>query len=87
LCSLDKTDEIPVDTHVRQIAQRDYGMKELVKVSSLTDRVYAAIGTLFRDKFGDFAGYAHTVLFVADIPEFAQAMPEELRRKRIPKTK
>lgn len=58
--SLDKTGAIPVDTHVWQIAARDY-MPKLTKAKSMTDKIYREIGDHFRGLFGDYAGWAHSV--------------------------
>ncbi|XP_038063512.1 N-glycosylase/DNA lyase-like [Patiria miniata] len=69
LMSMDKTDAIPVDTHVWQIASRDY-MPSLNKTKSLTDKVYKEIGAFFRGLFGEYAGWAHSVLFSADLKKF-----------------
>ena len=44
LMSLDKTEAIPVDTHVWQISLRDYDIPELKKTKSLTDKAYKTIG-------------------------------------------
>ena len=44
LMSLDKTDAIPVDTHIWQISCRDYNIPELKKSKSLTNKAYKAIG-------------------------------------------
>ena len=41
--SLDKHEAVPVDTHVRQIALRDYGYG--VKSKSLTNQAYKDIGS------------------------------------------
>ena len=46
LMSLDKTDAIPVDTHVWQISCRDYNIPGLKKSKSLTNKAYKAIGNL-----------------------------------------
>lgn len=59
LMSLNKMEAIPVDTHVWQIATRDYKMKLAGK--SLTTRVYNEIGDHFRTLFGRYAGWAHSV--------------------------
>ncbi|XP_071495777.1 N-glycosylase/DNA lyase-like [Diadema antillarum] len=69
LMSLDKREAIPVDTHVWQIAARDY-MTSLQKTKSLTDRTYREIGDFFRELFGEYAGWAHSVLFSADLKKF-----------------
>ena len=45
LMSLDKTEAVPVDTHMWQIAQRDY-LPHLKKYKSLTDKIYEEIGLL-----------------------------------------
>ena len=60
LMSLDKPGAIPVDTHVWQIAARDY-MPKLAKTKSLTDKIYREIGDHFRGVFGEYAGWAHSV--------------------------
>ena len=82
LMSLDKWDEIPCDTHVLQIAIRDYGLTKPI-TKTLTDRVANQVGDAFRDIFGAEAGYAQTVLFVADVPDFKKLLPEHLRRDAI----
>lgn len=37
---------------------------------SLTPTVYARVGDLFRDRFGQRAGWAHSLLFAAELPAF-----------------
>ena len=73
LFSLDRLELIPVDTHVHQIALRDYGgqlSSEVRRSKSVTKAVHASIAALFRDKFGPMAGWAHSVLFTAELPAF-----------------
>jgi len=77
LFSLDKHEDIPVDTHVWQIAIRDFKMD--VKGKSLTKKVYKEIGDEFRRRFGIYAGWAHNVMFVADLTQFSHRLPPELR--------
>ncbi|KAM4643687.1 N-glycosylase/DNA lyase isoform 4-T4 [Discoglossus pictus] len=70
LMALDKTEAVPVDTHVWQIAKRDY-LPELGQgKKSLTDRVYKEIGSYFYDLWGPYAGWAQTVLFCSDLKKF-----------------
>ncbi|KAJ3129308.1 8-oxoguanine glycosylase ogg1 [Nowakowskiella sp. JEL0407] len=69
LMSLDKLDVVPVDTHVRQIAIRDFNFPNL-KNKTISADMYAKIGALFKDIFGKYAGWAHSVLFVADLSAF-----------------
>jgi N-glycosylase/DNA lyase len=63
--SLDKHDVVPVDTHVWQIAQRDYKFGRQYK--TLNKLAYSAIGDFFRTLWGPYAGWAHSVLFTADL--------------------
>jgi N-glycosylase/DNA lyase len=80
LFSLDKTDCIPVDTHVFEIACRDYDAS-LGEAKSMTPKVYDRIGALFRGRFGSHAGWAHCVLFAAELPVFLSFMPEHVREQ------
>lgn len=64
---------VPVDTHVWQIAQRDYRFGK-GKHSSLTKATYDAIGNKFRSLWGKEAGWAHSVLFTADLRAFAERL-------------
>ncbi|KAL2014552.1 hypothetical protein VTN00DRAFT_2077 [Thermoascus crustaceus] len=64
---------VPVDTHVWQIAQRDYkfgkgGNKTLNKAT------YDAVGNHFRKLWGKEAGWAHSVLFTADLRAFSDRL-------------
>lgn len=68
LMSLDKTQAVPIDTHVLQIAQRDYKFK--AKGSSMTKLLYDNIKKFFIELWGPYAGWAHSVLFVADLRAF-----------------
>jgi N-glycosylase/DNA lyase len=61
---------VPVDTHVWQIAQRDYKFGK-GKHKSLTKATYDAVGDHFRSLWGKEAGWAHSVLFAADLRTFA----------------
>lgn len=67
LMSLDKPNAIPVDTHMFQIAAKSY-LPHLKGCKSVTDKVYWEIGDHFRSLYGDYAGWAHSVLFSADLP-------------------
>ncbi|KAI8851038.1 n-glycosylase/DNA lyase-like protein [Chytridium lagenaria] len=67
LMSLDKLDAVPVDTHVWQIATRDYGYSP----KSSAD--------VFRKRFGPYAGWAHSVLFKAEIAKGKKSGDEVLK--------
>lgn len=63
-------ESVPVDTHVWQIAQRDYKMGK-VKTKTFNKVMYDAVGDHFRSIWGSYAGWAHSVLFTADLKSFA----------------
>ena len=68
LMSLDKQDVIPVDTHVWQIAVRDYKFRFEGKIpKTISLPVYKAVSRHFFERFGKYSGWAHTVLFAADL--------------------
>lgn len=66
LFSLDKDEAIPVDTHIRRIAERHY-LQDAVR--SLTPAGYARIGDTIRARFGPMAGWAQQYLFFEDLFE------------------
>lgn len=104
LFSLRQDDAIPVDTHVWNIARRDYDNSDdgdrigegrgnldrnmdqqegqsssssssLSSTSSLTPTVYRRVGDLFRKRFPNRPGWAHSLLFVAELPSFRTVLP------------
>eukprot|EP00511_Aplanochytrium_stocchinoi_P011379 CAMPEP_0204873996 /NCGR_PEP_ID=MMETSP1348-20121228/42158_1 /ASSEMBLY_ACC=CAM_ASM_000700 /TAXON_ID=215587 /ORGANISM="Aplanochytrium stocchinoi, Strain GSBS06" /LENGTH=334 /DNA_ID=CAMNT_0052029599 /DNA_START=122 /DNA_END=1126 /DNA_ORIENTATION=+ len=77
LFSLDCTGCIPVDTHVWQIACRYYD-PSLLESKSLTPKIYERVNTLFIDRFGSYAGWAHSVLFAAELPLFRDSLPKSV---------
>jgi N-glycosylase/DNA lyase len=77
LFSLDQSEAIPVDVHVQHIASRDYDPTVLGQAKSLTPTIYKRVGDLFRDRF-EYAGWAHSLLFVAELPSFRNVLPEDV---------
>ena len=67
LMSMDVPSALPVDTHVWQIAIKDYQMIKNSQSKTLTEKTYKLIGDGFREIFGEYAGWAHSVLFAADL--------------------
>ncbi|KAK7426207.1 8-oxoguanine glycosylase ogg1 [Neonectria magnoliae] len=63
-------ESVPVDTHVWQIAQRDYKFGKS-KTKTFNKAMYDAVGDHFRALWGNHAGWAHSVLFTADLREFS----------------
>lgn len=74
LFSLDQTGCIPVDTHVWTIACRHLD-PTLTSAKSLTPAVYERVGDLFRARYGSHAGWAHSLLFAAELPSFRHLLP------------
>ncbi|KAK8181663.1 DNA glycosylase [Phyllosticta capitalensis] len=71
---------VPVDTHVWQIAQRDYKFGK-GKHSSLTKATYDAVANKFRSLWGKEAGWAHSVLFTADLKTFSERLVAKVEVK------
>lgn len=70
-------ESVPVDTHVWQIAQRDYKFGK-GKRKSLTKATYDAVGDHFRGLWGKEAGWAHSVLFAADLKTFSERLTTKI---------
>ncbi|KAG8759542.1 8-oxoguanine glycosylase ogg1 [Serendipita sp. 396] len=75
LMSLDKKAVVPVDTHVHQIALKYYGLRGTPQGKGgkvpMTPKIYEAVGTKLTQTWGEYAGWAHSVLFTADLRSFA----------------
>ncbi|KAK0730824.1 N-glycosylase/DNA lyase [Lasiosphaeris hirsuta] len=63
---------VPIDTHVWQIAQRDYNLGKGVKTKTFSKALYDTIGDYFRKIWGQQAGWAQSVLFTANLKSFAE---------------
>ena len=62
LFSLDHLEVVPVDTHVWKMANK-YMPALSTKGASPTPKLHSEINAFFIEKFGDKAGWAHTILF------------------------
>uniref|UniRef100_A0A1D1Y9E7 DNA-(apurinic or apyrimidinic site) lyase n=1 Tax=Anthurium amnicola TaxID=1678845 RepID=A0A1D1Y9E7_9ARAE len=76
LFSLDQHHAIPVDTHVWQIATR-YLVPELAG-SRLSPKLFGRVSEAFVTKFGKYAGWAQTVLFIGELPSQKALLPSHL---------
>lgn len=74
-------ESVPIDTHVWQIAQRDYKFGK-GKHASLTKATYDSIANHFRKLWGKEAGWAHSVLFTADLRVFAERLDSKTIMKK-----
>lgn len=72
---------VPVDTHVWQIAMRDYKFGGKSKNKTLTKALYDAVGEHFRSLWGEQAGWAHSVLFTADLKAFSEQGAEKIEKE------
>ena len=77
LMALDKHNVVPVDTHVYQIAVRDYKFKSKKGMKSLNRKEYYAIADHFRKIFGDFAGWAQSILFTSDLRDLTNGVNKD----------
>jgi len=66
LLALRKRGCVPVDVHVWRLAQKHYTPG--LRGKALSREVMAGVEAAFADRFGAAAGWAQTVLFVADLP-------------------
>jgi N-glycosylase/DNA lyase len=79
LFSLRQEDAIPVDVHVWNIARRDYDDDgQLAQIKSLTPTTYRQVGDVFRRRFPEKPGWAHSLLFVAELPSFRPVLPSSI---------
>ncbi|KAK6954334.1 hypothetical protein Daesc_004301 [Daldinia eschscholtzii] len=62
---------VPVDTHVWQIAQRDYKFGK-GKTKTFSKAMYDSVGDHFRNIWGPYAGWAQSVLFTANLKSFSE---------------
>lgn len=62
---------VPVDTHMWQIAQRDYNFGK-AKAKTFSRAMYDSVGDHFRNIWGPQAGWAHSVLFTANLKSFSE---------------
>jgi N-glycosylase/DNA lyase len=85
LFSLDCHNSVPVDTHVHQIANRVY-RKSSEKVS-MTDKIYSEVVKTFANAFGPYCGWAHSVLFAAELPEYRKVIDKQKEKTKPKKRK
>lgn len=73
LMALDKHDVVPVDTHVLQIAVRDYKYRG---PRTMNKKTYEAVRGHLADLFGEYAGWAQLVMFAADLADLNNGVNE-----------
>ena len=84
LMSLDQPGAVPVDTHMFNIAKQY--LPHLNKTKTVTDKVYAEIGNHFRCLYGSHAGWAHSVLFSADLKHIQKSLENQTNKTKLEET-
>lgn len=85
LFSLDQHHAIPVDTHVWQLATR-YITPEL-SGERFTPKLSRNVSEAFVKRFGKYAGWAQTVLFIAELSSQQAILPQHLQSTKGAKSK
>lgn len=69
MMSMDHLSAVPVDCHIYEIVCRHYlpDLRKNGHKSALTDNVHNMIGDYFNDLYGSLAGWATSVLFIAEL--------------------
>lgn len=75
LFSMDCKNAIPVDTHIFQIYAKHYSKGKETKMSA---KSYDQVSGYFQERFGEYAGWAHTFLFTADLQSFKKEVEAEV---------
>lgn len=73
LMGLGWAEAVPVDTHVWQIAVRDYKFAK-AKTKTFSKVMHEAVGDHFRGLWGKHAGWAQSVLFTANLRSFSDRL-------------
>jgi N-glycosylase/DNA lyase len=67
LMSMDHLGSVPIDCHIYEIVCRNYMKTLRLERKTLTEKVHDMIGDYFVDLHGPLAGWATSVLFVAEL--------------------
>ncbi|GFR48120.1 hypothetical protein Agub_g9947, partial [Astrephomene gubernaculifera] len=77
LFSLDQPAALPVDTHVWALAGRHYCPQLAGRAPS--PRLHGLVAGAFRERFGEYAGWAHNTLFISELASQQHRLPPHLR--------
>ena len=72
LMSLDQPGSVPIDTHMLTIAKKY--LPDLRNQKTVTHKVYLEVSNFFRSLYGKYAGWAHSVLFSADLKRIQETV-------------
>lgn len=79
LFGLGWSETVPVDTHVFQIAVRDYSFPA-AKNANLSPALHDKVSEFLADKWGPYAGWAQQILFFADLKSGSTTSPTKAER-------
>ncbi|KWU46465.1 DNA glycosylase [Rhodotorula sp. JG-1b] len=79
LFGLGWSETVPVDTHVFQIAVRDYSFPA-AKNANLSPALHDKVSEFLADKWGPYAGWAQQILFFADLKSGSTTLPTKAER-------
>lgn len=79
LFGLGWSETVPVDTHVFQIAIRDYSFPA-AKNANLSPALHDKVSEFLADKWGPYAGWAQQILFFADLKSGSTTSPTKAER-------
>lgn len=66
LFGFSKMEAVPIDTHMLKVAAK-CGLVPAGTMKALSPKVYRAIGDRFRQTLGNYAGWAHSLLFTREL--------------------
>jgi len=72
LMSLDQAGAVPIDTHMLTIAKKY--LPDLRSQKTVTHKIYLEVSNFFRSLYGKYAGWAHSVLFSADLKRIQETV-------------
>ena len=81
LFSIDKTNAIPVDTHVWSIACQHYTPH--LRGKTLTPKLHPEIQAAFQAALGDHCGWAHNTLFINELKSFQKKLSDDYSSDKI----
>jgi N-glycosylase/DNA lyase len=72
----DEEDSVEEDEEEDVISKQSYSSIVSLRMAKiLTPTVYQRVGDIFRKRFPNKSGWAHSLLFVAELPSFRNALP------------
>ncbi|VDD86226.1 unnamed protein product [Enterobius vermicularis] len=77
---------VPVDTHVIKLTAENY-LSTLKTKKTIGKELYRKIGAIWFSTFGEYAGWAHSVLFSSKLHSFTRTRNKLFAEKSVKKPK